>query len=183
MSHDFAKSKNGKKKPPKQSSKKQESPQAPRWLFFVAGVLTTVFAQFIYHLALVDTDIKEDIVEPAKESLEEVVEKPTEVVFDFYEKLKEDEVKVSDEVVEQREQEDYNYALQAGSFKSKTDANQQRAEIMLLGLNAKIEARKSESGTLWHRVIVGPFTSRSDLHKARSILIQNEMPTMKIKRS
>ncbi len=189
MSHDFAKGKkksSGSKKRPakgKNASKQTEKSGLPSWVVFCSGVALTLFVQFLYHLAQVDTS--ELTPEAVQQHIEEVTDKPLyqKPILNFYNDLKNMEVKVDDDEVAEREQETYNYALQAGSFKNRDDANQQRAEIMLMGLDAKIESRTSESGTEWHRIIVGPFTSRSDLAKARSTLINNDVPTMKIKRS
>lgn len=186
MSHDFAKGKNGgngkakKKSTPKNASKKTaEKKSLPGWFYFFSGVAVTLFAQLLIHLARVDQPVGELIEETAKEVIEEGHK--TSIEFEFYDKLKQQEVEVSEEVVAEREQEDYNYVLQAGSFREKDRANQQRAEIMLLGLDANIEKSINAKGT-WYRLIVGPFTSRSDLNRARSKLINNGMPTEKIKR-
>ena len=185
MSHDFAKGKakgSSKKKPAPKQKNTRKSPEKrtlPGWVFFLCGVAFTLFAQLLYHLAQIET---EPTISPTKSNKEKPVKQPSKPVYDFYEKLKTMEVSVPDEVVAEREQESYNYALQAGSFKNKKDANQQRAEIILLGLDAIIESRKSDSGTTWHRIIVGPFTSRSKLNKARSTLINNDLPAMTIKR-
>ena len=184
MSHDFAKNSSGssKKKPAKKtqnaSKKVPEKKNLPGWFFFLCGVAFTLFAQFLYHLAKIQTAPTESQVASKKE----VAKPATKPVYDFYEKLKTMEVDVPDEVVEKREQENYNYVLQAGSFKNISDANQQRAEIILLGLDATIETTKNQSGNTWHRIIVGPFTSRSKLNKARSTLINSGMETMTIKR-
>ncbi len=185
MSHDFAKGKDkgsNKKRPAKKPMNTRKTPEKkrlPGWAFFLCGVAFTLFAQLLYHLAQVDTKTPDDEPQSATKQKTQEVTKP---VYDFYEKLKTMEVPVPDDVVDEREQENYNYALQAGSFKNRKDADQQRAEIILLGLDATIETRKSESGTTWHRIIVGPFTSRSKLNKARSMLIDNDLPTITIKR-
>lgn len=91
-------------------------------------------------------------------------------------------VKVDVDVVPDVKNEPYRAVLQAGAFRSAEDANQQRAEIMLMGLNANIESSVNDSGTTWHRVIVGPFTSRSDLNKARNTLANNRVSTLVLKR-
>lgn len=183
MNHDFAKRKTSNRKKPEKkipnTRKVPEKKRLPAWAFFLCGVVFTLFAQLLYHLAQIETTpAKEKVVSPVKKPSKEI-NKPE---IKFYEKLKTMEVNVPDKVVDAREQENYNYALQAGSFKNLTDANQQRAEIILLGLDATIETRKSDNGTTWHRIIVGPFTSRSKLNKARSTLINNGLDAMTIKR-
>ncbi len=197
MSHDFAKKKAAKS--PKKRGATAPKAGAPRrlpgWVYFFSGVAITLFGQFLVELARVDTSGQGDLEPTARPNIrwidenadssnaeqEPASKRPT---LKFYDTLKEMEVEVSDEVVAQREQADYNYALQAGSFKKMQDADQLRAEIILMGLDVNIEQRVSkESGTTWHRVIVGPFTSRSSLAKARSMLANNDIRTIKIKRN
>ena len=155
----------------------------PAWVWFLAGVISTVALQFFYHLSQIDpSQIVNEVVERIEpQATSRQQEKKPE--FRFYDELKEREVEVSGNSVAEREQEDYNYALQAGSFKNEADADSLRAEILFLGLDAFIESKKNSSGNIWHRVIVGPFTSRSNLARARSLLINNDIKTMKIKRS
>ena len=191
MSHDFAKGKSGKTSPAKKRSSNKKNARKtsiksglPSWVWFVAGVIVTLFAQFLVHLASLETDdLNIDSVKKSQQKAVEIAKKTIKrPKIEFYDTLKNREVKVPDDVVEAREQESYNYALQAGAFRKKEDAEQQRVEIILLGLDAKIESRKNKSGTLYHRIIIGPFKSRSKLASARSKLINNNMPSMKIKR-
>lgn len=189
MSHDFAKKGQAKNKPKrspqKNARKRPEKKHIPGWVWFITGVLVTLFTQFLIHLASLD-DQQDNKQDAAKDTAKEQktsnkkAEKPK-LKYRFYEELKQKQINVDTEKVAEREQEDYSYALQAGSFKNKQDAEQMRAEIILLGLDARIEARTSKKGTVWNRVIVGPFTSRSKLQEARSTLINNNVPTMVFK--
>lgn len=207
MSHDFAKKGEakkaakggGKKTPAKKPTKKSAAKKtpaakrtepkkgAPAWLWFLAGVIATLSVQVFYYLSQIEPKPSNTQDGPTVEQVDaldsEIDKHAKQPEFRFYDELKEREVEVSGESVAEREQEDYNYALQAGSFKDKDDAEQMRVEIILLDLEASIESRKSESGTTWHRVIVGPFTSRSKLSRARSILINNNIKSIRIKRS
>ena len=189
MSHDFAKKDNkkrSKKASSKNSRKVPEKKRLPSWFLFGSGIACTLFVQFIIHLAKIDTsEISNNISEAAQEKMGLQTEKansPKKPVYRFYDELKTQEVTVDAKEVEQREQADYNYALQAGSFKAADDAEQQRAEIILLGLDATVESKTSANGSTRYRVIVGPFTSRSKLQSSRSTLINNNVPTLVIKR-
>ncbi len=51
------------------------------------------------------------------------------------------------------------YFVQAGAYVSPADAEQQRARLAMMGLNAKITERE-QSGRTMHRVRVGPFDKR-----------------------
>lgn len=190
MSHDFAKKetkKRGSKKTAHKNTRKPtEKKSLPSWLLFSAGVISTLFVQLIIHLAQIDTGVVDDAISqknPASKKTAAKEAKPKKPIYRFYDELKTQRVEVDTKEVEKREQEDYNYALQAGSFKKRDDAESLRAEIILLGLDAEIENKTSSSGSIRYRVIVGPFTSRSKLHSARNTLINNRIETLTIKRS
>lgn len=159
----------------------------PAWVIFCAGALCGGFLTFLIFLGGIgDTPSGKAssgetaaAPKPAKPD-----KKPTSTTqFDFFTLLPEREVIVPDEqprdVAPSSEQ--YNYILQAGSFKTDKDADRRRAELLLLGLEAKIEAVQA-NGDTWHRVYVGPFTSRSKLSKARSTLISEGIETLLLKR-
>ena len=74
------------------------------------------------------------------------------------------------------------YLLQAGSFKQMEDADRRRAELLLLGLDPKIEETNGDNGH-WYRVYVGPFESRSRLAKARSLTAAQNIDTLLLKRN
>lgn len=59
--------------------------------------------------------------------------------------------------------------LQVGSFRAAAEAERRRAQIILLGLDAKVETVQA-NGDTWYRVQSGPFTSRDKLSKARNQL-------------
>ena len=72
------------------------------------------------------------------------------------------------------------YILQAGSFRQGADADRRRAQILLLGLDAKVESVEA-NGDRWHRVYVGPFQSHNTLSDARSKLINESIDTLVIR--
>lgn len=61
------------------------------------------------------------------------------------------------------------YFLQAGSFRKATDADQVRAQIILLGQNVQIESG-TVRGELWYRVLVGPYASKEQVAGAQKSL-------------
>ena len=61
------------------------------------------------------------------------------------------------------------FVLQAGSFGSRDQAESARAKLILLGQDARIESGKVGDKT-WHRVVVGPFSSRQQADGARKQL-------------
>ncbi|ASL25426.1 SPOR domain-containing protein [Azotobacter chroococcum] len=62
-----------------------------------------------------------------------------------------------------------HYYLQAGSFRSKADADDARARIALLGQSVRVEVG-TVRGETWHRVVAGPFTNRQQLEQAQKQL-------------
>ncbi|MBW0149386.1 SPOR domain-containing protein [Marinobacter arenosus] len=93
--------------------------------------------------------------------------------FRFYEMLPESEVvppKV-DEYTPGPAKQDFSYLVQSGSFRNKGDAERQRAEIAFQGLRATVQRIDLDSGTIWYRVNVGPFTSRSQMNSAIDKLV------------
>lgn len=66
----------------------------------------------------------------------------------------------------------YTYYLQAGAFRERTDADNTRAKLALLGFEARISERQSETGTLY-RVRVGPIGQVETINRMRSELTSN----------
>ena len=60
------------------------------------------------------------------------------------------------------------------------DADRRRAEMLLLGLEPRIEETNGSNGR-WYRILVGPFETRSQLAKARSLTAQQGIDTLLLK--
>ena len=76
----------------------------------------------------------------------------------------------------------YEFVLQVGSFRSRPDADNLRARLLLLGLKAGIESAGSRPGEVWHRVMIGPFDSPAALAQARARLQANGIDHIPVKR-
>lgn len=68
--------------------------------------------------------------------------------------------------------EKFTYFLQAGAFREVADAESARAKLALLGFEANISDRSTDTGVL-HRVRMGPYNSVEAMNKARSKLSEN----------
>lgn len=66
----------------------------------------------------------------------------------------------------------WTYFLQAGAFREAGDAENTRAKLALLGFEARITERPSDTGTLY-RVRIGPFTQLETMNRMRSKLTDN----------
>jgi cell division protein FtsN len=64
------------------------------------------------------------------------------------------------------------YYLQAGAFREIADAENARAKLALLGFEANVSDRATDTGVL-HRVRIGPFNQVEAMNKVRSKLSEN----------
>jgi len=65
------------------------------------------------------------------------------------------------------------YFLQVGAFKTEQEADNVKAKLALLGLEAIIQTATTPDHGVLHRVRVGPFADPSQLTKTRSDLVEN----------
>ncbi|MEJ2564544.1 MAG: SPOR domain-containing protein [Gammaproteobacteria bacterium] len=99
--------------------------------------------------------------------------------FDFYTILPEMEVVVPD-VRDNKGQtapvdKPGTYILQAGSFRSFSEADSLKAQMALLGVEAKIDTVTVNNTDTWHRVRVGPYQDLRELNKIRTRLLNNNI--------
>ena len=73
------------------------------------------------------------------------------------------------------------FFLQAGAFQSAPDADNLKARLALLGIEASIQTTPLPDKGVWHRVRIGPYTSVEELNRARDTLKQNGVETTLIK--
>jgi cell division septation protein DedD len=93
--------------------------------------------------------------------------------FRFYDMLPDSEVVPPqvDEYTPGPGQTTSDYLVQTGSFRTKADAERQRAQIAFQGLRAYVSRIDMEGGSTWFRVNVGPFSSRSQMNSAVDKLV------------
>ncbi|MFP5381355.1 MAG: SPOR domain-containing protein [Gammaproteobacteria bacterium] len=66
--------------------------------------------------------------------------------------------------------------LQAGAFHSPTDADNLKAQLAMLGLEAAIHTADVPGKGILHRVRLGPFGAMDDVDNTRKRLAQNNIP-------
>ncbi|MDG1243112.1 MAG: hypothetical protein P8N66_00370, partial [Porticoccaceae bacterium] len=107
---------------------------------FISGLFIGALIMYVLP-SMLDTDKKIDTA-----AVTDIVGKADiqELKFDFYELLKDDEIMVSPESseIEQNSQ----YVLQVGSFKSAQDAENLKVQLLLMNLSAESESVKGKSG-------------------------------------
>lgn len=168
------------------SPQRRNKPPASPLRWFMSGMLTGVLACLILWLMVQQPDPPKRDKPLAKTPAEVPVEDSDthETQFDFFTLLPEREVSISSEEIEAQAaampEESISYTLQAGSFRRSEDADRRRARLILMGLNARVDSVNS-SGDTWHRVYVGPFTSRSEMASARNLMISEGIETLLLK--
>lgn len=167
---------------PTQPAKSKKKIPAIAWI--VIGIALTFGGQKAYQnyqsqiAATIEDTVNSEVVQDVIEKAQSVTTQPEnksqnaeqEPRFEFYDLLKKNSVQVDAQPRPLNEKPKFSYMIQAGSFRSKSDAEQMRAKLILSNLtNTTTDSITTSNGT-WHRVNVGPFTNRSKLEKARDIL-------------
>ncbi len=202
---DFAKNKRGKaaasraRQTPKRAPAKSKK-RFPTGLLLITLLLLAGLGYGLYQLTQVDPGpaatplakskpVTKPVTKVAKNTAP-VVEQPSPTAdksrFEFYKMLEKSEVKAPEvdayKSTPKGAKSAHKYLLQAGSFKSKSDAEQMRAQLILLGLpNVHTDTSKSQDGAIWYRVRLGPFENRSRLSKAYDKLVQQNIQPLRIK--
>jgi cell division protein FtsN len=73
------------------------------------------------------------------------------------------------------------YFLQAGSFRSFAEADNLKAQLALLGVEARIDTVTVNNTDTWHRVRVGPYQDLRELNKFRTRLLNNNISAILLK--
>ena len=107
--------------------------------------------------------------------------------FDFYKILPGSEEPATDQQLKEAQQKATSttaretFFLQAGAFQNAPDADNLKARLALLGVEAAIQTTTVPDKGVWHRVRVGPYTSVEELNRTRDTLKQNGIETALIK--
>lgn len=178
---------------------------APGWLWLVAGLALGLFIAFLFYLQQrpaqpaaakvaapppkAETTSKPlsvprdgQDVRDVKKTTPAKVPPPPKPRFDFYTILPEMEVVVPEQEITGTPREGVRqveapgtYLLQAGSFRTHQQADQLKAKLALLGLQADIQTVTINNKETWHRVRVGPFNDLNALNTARARLKENNL--------
>lgn len=100
--------------------------------------------------------------------------------FDFYTILPGTESQVTEQEIREKEsqaspaaQVEERYFLQVGAFQTEQEADNMKAQLALLGIEAIVQTATIPDKGVWHRVRVGPFTELGQINKFREDLIRN----------
>ena len=104
--------------------------------------------------------------------------------FEFYEMLPGNEEPVTEIELQKAAEQPIlkdKYYLQVGSFKDTEDAENLKAKIAMLGMEAYVQSADLSEKGMWHRVRVGPFTKIDTIKKTRSSLLESGIKANLIK--
>jgi cell division protein FtsN len=107
--------------------------------------------------------------------------------FDFYKILPGNEEPATDQQVRDAQKKKSTpgaretFFLQAGAFQNAPDADNLKARLALIGVEATIQTTTLPDKGVWHRVRVGPYTNVEALNRTRDNLRQNGVETALIK--
>ena len=182
----------------RRSKRKSKSLVPPPWVWAMVGLIVGLFVAFLVFIKVspeqpLNEEVALDI--PAEPEIRETPKArkepspPPKPRFDFYNLLPEMEVLVPEEEIKgtptregvKRVEKPGTYLLQAGSFRSRKQADQLRAKLALLGMETSIQTVSINSKQSWHRVRVGPFNNLRDLNQARSLLKKNGIDAILIR--
>ena len=159
------------------------TPSVPGWVWFLTGLVAGIFVSFLAYLGKIvpsDPQTTGLSVLPKAEP-DQMVE---EMQFDFYDLFPKSEVPIVEEYNTEglRAESDgpFAYLLQAGSFPRPDDADQLRAELILLGMDVFVKEIKID-GDKWYRVMVGPLTTDLELNRTQDKLAQADIESIPLK--
>lgn len=166
-------------------AKPKAGPRLPVWLIAICVVVVGLFIAFLFTLEPGRETVKRGSVTPQPVSPPAEPPKRQSPSYDFYTLLPESEVVVpkprpatpppAPAPTKPAEQATSatQYYLQAGSFRQRAEADRVRAQIILMGLDARLEDAKLANGEVWHRVQVGPFADQARQAQAEQTLSGN----------
>jgi cell division protein FtsN len=121
----------------------------------------------------------QNLAEPAKTAKAE--EKPR---FDFYRILPGQEEPVTEKQLREAAKQagktgasasKDTYFLQAGSFQNPAEADNLKARLAMMGVEATVEPADLAGKGVWYRVRLGPYTRVDEINRIRQQLTQNGM--------
>lgn len=117
-------------------------------------------------------------------TISEKTKSPEKPRFDFYTILPGTEEPVTEKDIKQQDAASNTksqYFLQAGAFQNEADADNLKAKLALMGVEASIQTANLPDKGVWHRVRIGPYSNVDDLNRVRNNLSQNGVTASLVK--
>ncbi|MGH8482452.1 MAG: SPOR domain-containing protein [Nevskiaceae bacterium] len=178
MSRDYAHRGNG--------SRQTAGGGMPGWLWLLVGVALGFGGAVAYYITrpAADTRVAADAADAGKGNDKKKITIPPKEPsrFTFYELLPDYEVVIPKEALKEGNKpvpalrdapaaSPGRFLIQVGSFKDRGEAEQQKANLALLGVESRIEKVTIDNSQTWYRVRIGP---EKDQRRVESILARLE---------
>jgi len=144
----------------------------------VCGILGTTLAMNIDWL---------ELIKPSAQVDSALIDEPPRPKFEFYTLLPETNLnerpiqkQTAGTMTDSSQRIDY-FIVQAGSFRNESDASRRRAELILLGLDPKIDQVTNQAGQ-WHRVFIGPLSERAEAERIKALTASENIETLILSR-
>lgn len=178
------------------NTRKKKRP-IPGYWWLITGLLIGGFAMFLSDLEEAPNKPVTDVKRPVNQQDVRDVKKPiattakpidsTKPRFDFYQILPDVEIVIPEHEIEERRRlegtgksKPGTFIIQIGSFKKAQQADTLRARLALLGIESTVQT-VNQSGSIWHRVKSGPYTSFRMVDKIQNRLHRNNIDSIAIK--
>jgi cell division protein FtsN len=173
----------------------KKSQGTPAWMWLMTGVLLGLgLAYYLWSKGFipqpqVDATVTEESVPADAEEVAPATGEPKKSPYDFFTVLPEMEVVVPEQELSKKSQpqetaavqtDSESYLLQVGSFREKSDAEQMKARLALLGITTRIQTVTVNDAT-WHRVRVGPVNGARQADAMRKQLTDNGIDSLVMK--
>ena len=170
------------------ASPEKERQATSAWIWMVVGLLLGAFIMGLFWLKLKTPPSETSWVGAEPDRAPQRVEKsqsvdPVQVPahkprFEFYDKLRKQEIVVPDEQLALREKTvglnpKARYTIQIASFTKAADAERLKARLALLGIEVRVTQVQLAAGKTRYRILAGPYWGKTALDKVRARLKEN----------
>lgn len=182
------------------SRKKQQDKSIPGWVWFVAGLTVGLLIAFLVYIDANAPINERFFSQPSHTKKSERKEEKSSLAsstrntlkqlkYEFYTLLPESEVVIPEHELSERiermkkgkgHKKPEDYLLQAGSFKTQTQAESLKAKLALAGIESNIQTVSIGDDT-WFRVRIGPFHNLVEISETRSRLREQNINVILVK--
>jgi len=178
------------------NTRKKKKP-IPGYWWLITGLLIGGFVMFLSNMEEPIHDSSASIKKPSIQNDVRDVKKPIITAakpidskqprFDFYQILPDMEIVIPEHEIEERRRlegtgksKPGTFIIQIGSFRKPSQADTLKARLALLGIESTVQT-VNQSGSIWHRVKSGPYTSFRMVDKIQNRLHHNNIDSIAIK--
>jgi cell division protein FtsN len=187
------------RKPSRAGASRQEERQSAIWLGLMVGLAIGLLIAFLIYLKQNDSSSKEAEVATTTQPPQKTKEAPkpeeltvptVEAKYDFYKLLPNQTVDVPTGEYQGKPKNTIKikpltqptistkgFTLQAGSFRRPSDADRRKAQLAMIGFEARVEKVRVQDGNT-HRVMIGPFATSDKANHAKTQLQKQKIQTM-----